>query len=137
MSEKKKNVKSRPRPISPHLQVYKPQMTSMTSILHRASIVVMFFATLAFVYVLYKEAFAIECACYKWLMESDNGQLLFKIGLSFIALSASYWVCANIRHLFFDIGKGYDIPTAYRTGWLSIITALALAAYIINYGILH
>lgn len=133
---KEKNVKARPRPLSPHLQVYKPQLTSFTSIVHRGSIVAMFFISLLFVHILGVQSFGVECKGYEWLTQSDDGKFAFKILLSLAALAASYWVCATIRHLFFDIGKGFDIPTAYKTGVLSIIAALALAAYIINFGIL-
>ncbi len=131
-----KKVKSRPRPLSPHLQVYKPQLTSMTSILHRASIVAMFFIALLFVYHIFKEAFGIKCECYSWLTTDKNGQLVYKLLLSGMALVVSYWVCASIRHLCFDLGKGYEVETAYKTGWLSIIATLALTAFIINWGIL-
>lgn len=133
---KEKNVKSRPRPLSPHLQIYKPQMTSMSSIFHRASIVGMFFISLLFVYYIFKESFGFNCQCYNWLTTDETGIIFYKLGLSVSALVFSYWVCASIRHLFFDIGKGLDIPTAYKSGWLSIISTLALTAYIINFGIL-
>ena len=133
---KEKNVKSRPRPLSPHLQVYKPQLTSISSILHRASIVGMFFLTVIFTWILYKDSFAVQCDCHNWLKTDETGQIVYKLLLSGAALCVSYWICASIRHLAFDIGKGYDIPTAYKTGWLSFISTLALTAFIINWGIL-
>lgn len=135
MAEERK-IKSRERPISPHLQVYKPQITSVLSILHRISTVVMYFAALLFTYVLYREAFGGECKCYAWLTESEEGKVVTKVVLSGFAVSASYWICATIRHLFWDIGKGFELSTAIKTGWLSVITTLALSAYIINYGVL-
>ena len=124
----------RERPLSPHLQVYKPQITSALSIFHRASIITMYFAALAFVYFLYLQAFPFECACAAWLTGSETGQLIAKIALSGLALASSYWVCATIRHLFWDIGKGFEIKTAYKTGYLSIACTLVLTIAIIYFG---
>ncbi|HCR85822.1 MAG TPA: hypothetical protein DIV86_04010, partial [Alphaproteobacteria bacterium] len=43
-----RKVKSRPRPLSPHLQVYKPQLTSMLSIMHRSTGVALYISAFAF-----------------------------------------------------------------------------------------
>jgi len=37
-----------------------------------------------------------------------------------------YHLCNGIRHLFLDAGKGFDIPTAYKSGYAVVLTSLAL-----------
>lgn len=130
------NYKARPRPLSPHLQVYKPQLTSMLSIFHRASIIAMFFGVLGLVLILADYAFVEHCACAAWLKESETGKLLTKLVLSAYAFIASYWICATIRHFFWDMGMGFHIKTAYRTAYISMLSTVVLAALIIYYGIL-
>lgn len=125
------NKIGRERPLSPHLQVYKPQMTSTLSILHRASIVALYFGVLGLVMVLFHTAFDMECPLVDWLQNSDNGQLLKKLVLSFYSLAAAYWVCATIRHLAWDAGFGFDLKTAYMTGRISLVATIALTIFII------
>jgi len=136
MVNNNKNIKSRERPLSPHLQAYKPQLTSVTSILHRASIVGMFFMSLIFAWYIFFNAFSVQCMAYNWFTTNETGKVIYKVFLSGCALVFSYWLCASIRHLFFDIGKGYQLETAYKTGWASIIASLLIASSIIIWGIL-
>lgn len=130
------NYKARPRPLSPHLQVYKPQMTSALSIFHRASIIALYFGLFGFILILADYAFIEQCAIAGWLKTSSAGQIITKLTLSFYALAASYWVCATIRHLAWDLGKGFYIPTAYKTAYISIAATVLLTFLIIYYGVL-
>lgn len=113
----------RGRPLSPHLQVYKPQLTSVLSILHRITGVVMAFGT--FVFVWWLVAVALGGEAYSILQDifsSWFGRLLL-FGWSFALF---YHLCNGIRHLFWDIGKGFDLTTAYRSGWIVITSATFL-----------
>ncbi len=130
------NYTARPRPLSPHLQVYKPQFTSMLSIAHRASIVALFFGLVGFAAILADYSYIEHCPLANWLKNDSTGQILAKIVLSGYALAASYWVCATIRHLVWDTGRGFFITTAYKTAVISIVTTLILTALIIYFGIL-
>ena len=130
---KQTNKIGRERPLSPHLQVYKPQFTSMLSIMHRGSIVAMYFVSLGFVYFLALQAFGFECMCANWLTTSETGIIVGKILLSCVAIAASYWIMATIRHLLWDIGYGFELDKAYKTAKISIIATLLLAAVIIFY----
>jgi len=123
----------RPRPLSPHLQIYKPQFSTVLSILHRASIVTLYFGVLALAFTLYDYAFFAKCPLGDWLKTTDEGQILTKIVLSGYALAASYWVCATIRHLVWDAGFGFDIKTAWRTAQIVMLATLVLTASIIYF----
>ncbi len=125
------NITGRPRPLSPHLQVYKPQFTSVLSILHRASIVALYVGLFVLVFALANYAFIENCPVSAWLKTTSSGKLVTKLVLSGYALAASYWICATVRHLFWDMGKGFEIKTAYFTAKITIIATLVLAGFLI------
>ena len=102
------------RPLSPHLQVYRPQITSMLSILHRLTGVALAVGTLLLTYWLVAAASGPEAfAGAQGLIGSFLGRLLL-FGWSFALF---YHLCNGIRHLFWDAGKGFDLPTVVRSGW--------------------
>ncbi|HWS40121.1 MAG TPA: succinate dehydrogenase, cytochrome b556 subunit [Arenimonas sp.] len=107
------------RPLSPHLQVYRRQITMVMSISHRMTGVALAIGSLALLWVLVSfsigaEAFATTQACLK----SPLGQL----ALLLFSASLMYHLFNGIRHLFWDMGKGYAISSLYRSGY----TVLAL-----------
>jgi len=121
------------RPLSPHLQVYRPQLTSVLSITHRLTGVALAVGTLLLIY---------------WLTAAAAGAEAFETAQSFIgswfgrlllfgwSLALFYHLCNGIRHLFWDIGAGLDLPTAYRSGYAVLIATvvLTLASWIAGYG---
>ena len=109
------------RPISPHLQVYKPQLTSVLSILHRITGVALAVGTILLVYWLIAAASGPEAfASAEALIGSWLGRILL-FGWTF----ALYFHLSNgIRHLFWDAGFGFELKTVYASGW----TVVALAA---------
>ncbi|MBK20111.1 MAG: succinate dehydrogenase, cytochrome b556 subunit [Rhodospirillaceae bacterium] len=114
---------TRERPLSPHLQVYKPQLTSTLSILHRITGVALSAGTLLLVWWLIAAAMGggayttVQMVVGSWI-----GQLML-FGWSFALF---YHLCNGIRHLFWDIGKGLDLPAAYRSGWIVISSSIVL-----------
>ena len=109
------------RPISPHLQVYRPQLTSMLSILHRITGVALAIGTILLVYWLIAAASGpVAFATAEALIGSWIGRILL-FGWTF----ALYFHLTNgIRHLFWDAGFGFELKTVYASGW----TVVALAA---------
>ena len=111
------------RPLSPHLQVYKPQLTSVLSILHRATGIALAVGTLLLVWWLVaaatgENAFAdVQAFIGSWI-----GKLLL-LGWSFAIF---YHMCNGIRHLFWDAGRGYELETAYATGRIVVAAAIIL-----------
>jgi succinate dehydrogenase / fumarate reductase cytochrome b subunit len=111
------------RPLSPHLQVYKPQLTSVMSILHRITGVVNAFGFLLLaVWLLALAAGEPTYAAFLACAASQPGQLLL------FAFSASlvYHLLNGVRHLFWDAGFGFGIPQVYRSGYTVIVLALLL-----------
>lgn len=102
------------RPLSPHLQIYRPQLTSITSILTRITGNGLIVGTLLAVWWLAAAATSPEAfATANAVATSWFGDLVFTASLWAIW----YHYLAGLRHLYFDAGKGLDIPTAEKLGW--------------------
>lgn len=121
------------RPLSPHLQVYKIQITSSLSILHRATGIVLFAG--AFLWSLWFVALASGAEVftqYQAFLMNPFG-ILILLGWSF---SFFYHLCNGIRHLIWDLGVGYEIPTVRFSGWVVVISSLLLTIVAWALGIL-
>ena len=111
------------RPLSPHLQVYKPQLTSMMSIFHRGTGIALAVGTLMLAaWILSVAAGPEALECFNGFAGSWFGQLLL-LGWTF---SIFYHLSNGIRHLFWDAGKGFEIETAYKSGYAVLASAAAL-----------
>jgi len=119
------------RPLSPHLQIYRPQLTSITSILTRITGNALLVAALLIVW---------------WLLAASYGPDYFAtadavltswFGDAVLALSVLglwYHTLAGVRHLVWDTGHGFDVKTAERMGLaciggsvvLTLITLIAV-----------
>jgi succinate dehydrogenase / fumarate reductase cytochrome b subunit len=111
------------RPLSPHLQVYKPQLTSILSILHRMTGVVLAGGTLLLVWWLIAAATGpVAFNTVQMVIGSWIGRLCL-FGWSFALF---YHLCNGIRHLFWDMGKGFELPTVATSGWAVVIISFAL-----------
>ncbi len=120
------------RPLSPHLQVYRPQITSMLSILHRLTGFGLAVGSLLLAWWLVAAAYGPSAfGIVQGFIESWFGRLIL-LGFSFCFF---YHLANGIRHLFWDVGMGFEVETAERTGWLAIIAGvgLTLLAWIAGY----
>lgn len=111
------------RPLSPHLQVYRPQITSMLSILHRLTGVALAASALLLAYWLTSAAYGPDAfAAAQGFLGSWFGRLIL-FGLTFALF---YHLCNGIRHLAWDTGRGFEMPTLQLTGWLVVGLSLGL-----------
>ena len=104
---------TRERPLSPHLQIYRPQLTSVLSILHRATGVFLALGTLMLTYWLAAAAAAPETYEHA---QAIIGSMLGQLLLFLWTWSLFYHLANGIRHLIWDAGYGFDIPSVYRSG---------------------
>jgi succinate dehydrogenase / fumarate reductase cytochrome b subunit len=111
------------RPLSPHLQIYRPQISSVLSILHRITGVALAVGSLLLVYWIIAAAVGPEAfATAQSLIGSFIGRILL-LGWTF----ALFFHLANgIRHLFWDMGRGFELKTMSVTGWTVVVVALLL-----------
>ncbi len=113
------------RPLSPHLTIYRPQLTSMTSILTRITGNALLVGALLVVWWLLAAATSAEYfEMANWVMTSLLGKLIM-LG-SIWALW--YHTLAGVRHLIWDNAKGLDLTAAYRLGWAVVIGSFVLTA---------
>lgn len=111
------------RPVSPHLQIYRLPLTALLSITHRITGVILSLGSLLLVWILVAAAQGPEY--YAWVMahfQAWYGQV-FLFGLLF-ALYLHF--CNGIRHLFWDVGYGFELETVDLTAKLAIVMALVL-----------
>ena len=111
------------RPLSPHLQVYKPQLTSVLSITHRGTGVFLSLGALVLTYWLVSLAVSEELFNSFHLHTTFWYGKLFLIGFVF---SLYYHLSNGIRHLFWDIGLGLEISTTYKSGYFTIFISVVL-----------
>ena len=111
------------RPLSPHLQIYRPQLTSITSILTRITGNALIVGVMLAVWWLFAASTSAErFATVNAVATSWFGDLVFTLSL----WAVCYHYLAGLRHLYFDAGHGLDIATAERLGWACIIGSVAL-----------
>ena len=115
------------RPLSPHLQIYTPQMTSILSIMNRVTGIAVSVGTLLLVW---------------WLVAAASGPAAFATVQGFIASPVGLFVLFGwtaslffhffngIRHLAWDAGFGFDLPQTYASGW-AVVAATAVSTVLV------
>jgi len=115
--------RSKPRPLSPHLQVYSPLINMVMSIVHRITGGALYFGTLLLAWWLI--AAATGPAYFDFvtgIMGSPLG-LLVLFGYSWALL---HHMMGGIRHLIWDTGRGFDLATVDMLSWGSLILSAGL-----------
>ena len=115
------------RPLSPFMigPYYRPQLTSMLSIAHRATGV--FLALSAFGLAIWLSAVAGGLDNYDTVMSvlaSTPGKLVLLAGLG----SLFYHLLNGVRHLLWDIGWGFELPRMQATGWAVVVLSISFTA---------
>lgn len=117
------DMKQSKRPLSPHLQIYRPQLNSITSILSRITGNALL---VSFILVVW------------WLFAASTGPAYFAVADGFLTswfgqliMVLSLWgiwyhYLAGLRHLYFDSGRGLDPVVADKLGWGCVIGSVVL-----------
>lgn len=118
-------MKSADRPLSPHLQIYRWQLTSVLSILHRVAGVSLSFGGVVLVW---------------WLVAAASGPEAYDTVANFLgsgfgvvlllgwSAALFYHLCNGIRHLVWDTGHALDLKSIYVGGWIVVAAAAVLTA---------
>ena len=123
---------TRPRPISPHLQIYRPMLTMVMSIVHRITGAALYFGMLLLAWWLIAAATGPNAyANVEWFMSSLIGQLIL-FGYTWALL---HHMLGGIRHLIWDTGRGLDKVSIEIFAWGTIIgsTTLTVLLWIAGY----
>jgi succinate dehydrogenase / fumarate reductase cytochrome b subunit len=115
----------RPRPQSPNIQIYRPQITSVLSIANRITGVVLSLGAVGLV--IWLSAAAAGPETYEIIhrvIASWAGQVLL-LGFTFAFF---LHLCGGIRHLVWDTGHGFDLRAIYISGWTVVVSSVGLTA---------
>ena len=114
------------RPLSPHLTIYRPQMTSIYSIFVRITGNALLTATLLLIaWLLAASTSAVAFDWVQCVITSWFGDLVFLLSL----WALWYHMLGGLRHLIWDTGRGLELKAAERMGWMMIIGSLLLTAF--------
>lgn len=116
------------RPLSPFMigQVYRPQITSVLSIIHRITGVAMTLAAVLIVWWFLAAASGPEyLETAEWYLTSWIGHLV---------LLGSLWAlwfhfCNGIRHLYWDLGYGFELDKVTRSGMFTVAASVVLTIF--------
>jgi succinate dehydrogenase cytochrome b subunit len=121
------------RPLSPNIQIYRPQLTSVLSIANRLTGVALALAA---------------CGLVAWLVAVALGEGPFNIVQGAFASWPGQVVlfcftfalflhfCGGIRHLIWDTVHGFELASIYVSGWTVVAASLVLAAVVWGIAIL-
>jgi succinate dehydrogenase / fumarate reductase cytochrome b subunit len=126
--------KRRPRPLSPHLGVYKMAMTMAMSIAHRISGAVLYAGVLLLAWFLIAaSADAATFGVFSAFIESIIGRLIL-FGFTWALF---HHLLGGIRHIVWDAGRGLDAPLRDQMAWATLIGGfvLAIVAWSIGYAV--
>ena len=111
------------RPLSPHLQIYKPQLTSVLSITHRITGIVLSILSLFIPLTLLSVVLGVGYFnILKVFLTNTFIQLLITASIFVLA----YHLLNGIRHLFWDYGLGLSMKDTYISGYLVLIVSVLL-----------
>ena len=116
------------RPLSPHLQIYRPQLTSVLSITHRLtgfalSLVILLSPAILYFLTLSKDSHTLIMNLFQ------NGFVKLVLFLAIFGLS--YHLCNGIRHLAWDAGYGLDLDSSYKSGYAVVAISLGITLLIV------
>lgn len=117
---------SHSRPTSPHLTIYRPQISTVLSIAHRITGVGLYAGLVLFSYWLWTAAYKPTgyASLHECLASIPGKIFLFGWTLAFY-----YHLANGIRHLFWDIGKGFELPAMAKSGWAAVFFAILMTGF--------
>lgn len=114
---------ARPRPRSPDVQIYRPQLTSVLSIAHRTTGALLSLGSVLLVVWLIAVAAGgdLYAELHRFLVSRVGIILLF--GSTFALF---FHLCNGVRHLAWDLDYGFELQAIYQSGWLVVATSAIL-----------
>ena len=131
---RRKASATRPRPKSPNIQIYRPQLTSVLSILNRITGNIL--SACAVVLVIWLVAAATGPHAYG-LVQGAIASSIGQITLFGATFAFFLHLCGGIRHLVWDTVRGFELRSIYISGWIVVAASvgLTLAAWVLNFSL--
>jgi succinate dehydrogenase / fumarate reductase, cytochrome b subunit len=115
------------RPLSPHLQIYRLQINMVMSIVHRITGAALYAGTLLLAWWLVAAASSPSYFAFvNGLFESLSGKLVM-VGFTWALM---HHLLGGIRHMIWDMGRGFDLATVDRLSWATLALSVALTLLI-------
>ena len=116
------------RPLSPHLQIYRPQLTSVLSISHRMtgfalSLIILFSPMIIYFLTYSTETHQIIINIFQ--------NIFIKVLFSLALFGLLYHLCNGIRHLAWDAGYGLDLDSSYKSGYVVLASSITFTLLIL------
>ncbi len=118
------------RPLSPHLQIYRPQLTSVLSITHRMTGIFLALGTLVLLFWLSAAAGGPDAYA---AAQSVLDMVIVKLVLVGWTWAFFYHLCNGLRHLCWDAGWGFELGTAYASGYAVLATSIVVTLLVWGY----
>lgn len=116
------------RPTSPHLQIYRPQLTSILSISHRISGIFLVLGVVCLAGWII--SLALGGIWFGWF-DVARSSLLGQVCSVAWVFALFYHLLNGVRHLCWDIGWGFDLPQVYASGYAAVIVAGVLTGLLL------
>ena len=122
------------RPLSPHLQIYRPQLTSVLSITHRLtgfalSLLILLSPAILYFLTLSPDTHMLTVSIFQ------NG--FVKLIVLFAVFGLSYHLCNGIRPLTWDAGYGLDLDSSYKSGYAVLAVSVTITIlFILSAGVI-
>ena len=122
---------TRPRPLSPNVQIYRPQLTSVLSIINRITGILLSACAVALVVWLVAAAWGPQTYAP---VQAAIASRIGRIALFGTTFSLFLHLCGGIRHLVWDTVHGFELRSIYISGWavLAASVVLTIAAWVIS-----
>ena len=118
-------VHLQPRPLSPHLQIYRRQMTMVMSILHRITGAALYSGTLLLAWGLVATAWSESAyAAFETFVGSPLGRIVL-LGYTW---TLAHHLLGGLRHFIWDTGRGLERTGANAMAWGTLIGSILLTA---------
>lgn len=120
------------RPLSPHLQVFRPLITMVMSIVHRITGAALYFGTILVAWWLIAAASGPEYFAY---VDGFFGSFFGRLILFGYTWALMHHMLGGLRHFIWDMGAGFALSTANRMAWASLAgsVTLTILIWIIGY----
>lgn len=123
------------RPLSPHLQIYRPMLTMTMSIVHRLTGVALYFGTLLLIWWLVALATGPDYFAY---VQDIAGSFIGRLVLFGYTWALVHHAIGGIRHLVWDTGRGFDLDVVEWFARLNLVGSIAITIVIwfVGYGVM-
>ncbi len=125
MAEASSEQRAPARPLSPHLQIYRPQINMVMSIWHRITGAALYFGSLLLAWWLFAAATSPEYFAFVNGLFATWPGMVILVGYTWALI---HHMLGGLRHFVWDTGAGFDIATVDRLSWATIILSVLMTA---------